>query len=96
MDDYIHLIEEAAKRDHRVIGKQQDLFHFHQLSPGAAFFYPHGTKVYNRLVNFMRNEYRVRGYQEVLSPNMFNLKLWKTSGHYKNYKDNIFLLRVEN
>ena len=62
MDEYIKLIEEAAKRDHRVIGKHQDLFHHHMLSPGSAFFFPHGTKLYNKLMDFMRNEYRVRGY----------------------------------
>jgi len=89
-------MEEAAKRDHRVVGKHQDLFHHHILSPGSTFFFPQGTKIYNKLVDFMRREYRVRGYQEVISPNMFNLKLWKTSGHYKNYKDNIFLFKVEN
>jgi len=68
----------------------------HPLSPGSAFFYPFGTKLYNKLIEFMRNEYRVRGYQEVLSPNIYNLKLWKTSGHYKNYKDNMFVLKIEN
>jgi threonyl-tRNA synthetase len=68
----------------------------HPLSPGCAFFYPKGTFIYNSLTNLIRDQYRVRGYQEVLSPNIFNLKLWKTSGHYLNYKENIFLLRVEN
>lgn len=62
LDEYIHFMEEAAKRDHRVVGKHQDLFHNHHLSPGSAFFYPHGTKIYNKLTDFMRREYRVRGY----------------------------------
>lgn len=52
--------------------------------------------VYNKLIEIIRHEYRVRGYQEVLSPNIFNLKLWKTSGHYSKYKDNLFLMKVEN
>lgn len=89
-------MEEAAKRDHRVVGKHQDLFHFHHLSPGSGFWYPHGAKIYNKLIDLIRTEYRVRGYNEVISPNMYNLKLWKTSGHYKNYKDNIFLFKIEN
>jgi len=55
-------MEEAAKRDHRVVGKHQDLFHHHILSPGSTFFFPQGTKIYNKLVDFMRREYRVRGY----------------------------------
>ena len=82
LDEYIHLREEAQKRDHRLIGKQQDLFHHFEVSPGCAFFYPKGTKIYNKLIEMIREQYRVRGYQEVLSPNVFNLKLWKQSGHY--------------
>ena len=96
LDEYIHLIEEAAKRDHRTIGQQQGLFHMHQLSPGCVFMYPYGNQVYQSLITLIRGEYRVRGYQEVQSPNLFNLKLWKTSGHYMNYKDNIFLMKIEN
>jgi threonyl-tRNA synthetase len=95
LDEYIHFKEEAEKRDHRTVGRQQKLFDSHEVSPGCAFFYPHGTKIYNKLVDFMRDEYRVRGYQEVLSPNIFNLKLWKTSGHYQAYKENIFMWKIE-
>ena len=95
LDDHITIIEEAAKRDHRIIGKQQHLFSHHMLSPGCGFWYPHGAKIYNKLIELIRNEYRVRGYNEVITPNMFNLKLWKTSGHYKNYKDNIYLFKIE-
>lgn len=62
LDEHIHFIEEAAKRDHRVIGQQQNLFHFHQLSPGSGFWYPYGAKIYNKLTNFIRDEYRYRGY----------------------------------
>lgn len=95
LDEHILFIEEAAKRDHRIIGKQQNLFSHHMLSPGCGFWYPHGAKIYNKLVEMIRAEYRCRGYNEVITPNMFNLKLWKTSGHYKNYKDNIYLFKVE-
>lgn len=62
LDEYIHLIEEAAKRDHRHIGQQQELFHMHHLSPGCVFMYPYGNLIYQQLINLVRNEYRVRGY----------------------------------
>jgi threonyl-tRNA synthetase len=96
MKEYIKRKEEEEKRDHRNIGKQQDLFMFHNLSPGSSFLYPNGAHIYNKLVSFIRKEYLIRGFSEVISPNIFNLKLWKTSGHYKNYKDNMFMLKVEN
>ena len=96
MKEYIKRKEEEEKRDHRNIGKQLGLFMFHNLSPGSCFWYQAGAHIYNKLVDFMRNQYKVRGYQEVISPNIFNLKLWKTSGHYKNYKENLFLMKVEN
>merc|ERR1712136_289105 len=69
--------EEAAKRDHRKLGKEQELYFFHELSPGACFFTPHGAHIYNTLVSFLREEYRVRGFQEVISPNVYNVKLGK-------------------
>jgi threonyl-tRNA synthetase len=96
MEEYIKRKEEEEKRDHRNIGKQQDLFMFHQLSPGSTFFYPSGAHIYNKLIDFMRREYTMRGFHEVISPNIFNLKLWKTSGHYKNYKENMFMVKIEN
>ena len=96
MEEYIKRKEEEEKRDHRNIGKQQDLFMFHQMSPGSAFFNPSGAHIYNKLVDFMRREYSMRGFHEVISPNIYNLKLWKTSGHYKNYKENMFMVKIEN
>ncbi|EKM56703.1 uncharacterized protein PHACADRAFT_194288 [Phanerochaete carnosa HHB-10118-sp] len=95
MTEYKHFLEEAAKRDHRKIGKEQELFFFNELSPGSAFFLPHGTRIYNTLVDLMRTEYFKRGYQEVISPNMYNSKLWETSGHSQNYKDGMFTLDIE-
>ena len=62
MDEWVHIQEEAAKRDHRNIGRQQDLFDMHQLSPGCSFFYPKGTYIYNNLMQMIREQYRVRGY----------------------------------
>ena len=96
LKEYVKLLEEIEKRDHRNVGKAQDLFMHHDLSPGSTFFYKHGASIYNRLVQFIRDEYVVRNFNEVISPNMYNIKLWKTSGHYRNYKDNLFLLKVEN
>ncbi|KAG5644667.1 hypothetical protein DXG03_007966 [Asterophora parasitica] len=93
--EYKVFLAEAAKRDHRKIGKEQELFFFHDLSPGSCFFLPHGTRIYNSLVDLMRSEYFKRGYQEVISPNMYNSKLWETSGHWQNYKDDMFILDIE-
>lgn len=87
--------EEAAKRDHRLIGQKQELFFFHDLSPGSCFFLPRGALIYNRLVAFMRSQYRKWGFQEVISPNVYNKDLWETSGHWAHYKDNMFTFNVE-
>lgn len=87
--------EEAAKRDHRKIGREQELFFFHELSPGSCFFQPRGAHIYNTLIEFLRNEYKLRGFQEVVTPNIFNSKLWQTSGHWQHYADNMFSFDVE-
>lgn len=92
---HMKFLKEAAERDHRKIGRDQELFYFNELSPGSAFWLPHGTKIYNALVDLIRNEYRQRGYDEVITPNMYNSKLWETSGHWVNYKDNMFQVEVE-
>ena len=89
------MLEEAAKRDHRKIGQDQELFFFHQLSPGSCFFLPHGMIIYNTLQTFIRDQYWKRGYQEVNSPNMYNSSLWKQSGHWQHYKDDMFTFDVE-
>ncbi len=85
----------AAERDHRKIGTDQELFFFHKLSPGSCFWLPHGTRIYNRLLERIRAEYWKRGYQEVITPNMYNHALWETSGHLANYKENMFSFQVE-
>jgi threonyl-tRNA synthetase len=87
--------ERAKQRDHRNLGTNQELFFFHQLSPGSAFWLPHGARVYNKLMDFIRKEYWKRGYEEVITPNMYNLKLWETSGHAQHYKENMFCFQVE-
>jgi len=71
MKEYIHIQEEIAKRDHRKIGLDQHLFEFNQMSAGSAFFFPNGAKIYDQLQTIMRNEYKLRGYSEVISPNMY-------------------------
>ncbi|WFD34886.1 threonine--tRNA ligase [Malassezia cuniculi] len=95
MTEYKKFLEEAAKRDHRRIGREQELFMFHELSPGSCFWLPHGARIYNRLQEFIKSEYRRRGFDEVISPNMYNSKLWETSGHWANYKDDMFCLPVD-
>ncbi|KAJ8498822.1 hypothetical protein OPV22_009374 [Ensete ventricosum] len=95
LKEYLTLLEEAKKRDHRILGQNQELFFFHPLSPGSCFFLPHGTRIYNKLIEFLRVQYRDRGYQEVLSPNIYNMQLWETSGHAANYKDNMFVFEIE-
>uniref|UniRef100_A0A8C6WY82 threonine--tRNA ligase n=1 Tax=Neogobius melanostomus TaxID=47308 RepID=A0A8C6WY82_9GOBI len=87
--------EEAKNRDHRKIGKDQELFFFHDLSPGSCFFMPRGAYIYNTLMDFIRGEYWQRGFQEVASPNIYNSKLWETSGHWQHYNENMFSFPVE-
>lgn len=87
--------EEAKNRDHRKLGREQDLFFFHDLSPGSCFFLPKGAYIYNTLIQFIRSEYRKRGFQEVVTPNIYNSKLWQTSGHWQHYSENMFSFEVE-
>ncbi|XP_040569229.1 threonine--tRNA ligase 1, cytoplasmic isoform X3 [Lepeophtheirus salmonis] len=87
--------EEAAKRDHRKLGREQDLFFFHELSPGSCFFQPKGAHIYNKLIDFIKEEYWERGFKEVISPNIYNANLWKTSGHWDHYAENMFRFEIE-
>lgn len=95
LKEYKHLMEEAAKRDHRVIGVKQELIMFNTLSPGCPFFLPHGQRIFNTLQEFMRKQYWKYGYTEVQTPNMFDFDLWRQSGHAANYKENMYSLDVE-
>lgn len=88
-------LEAAKKNDHRHIGTEQELFFFHELSPGSAFWTPAGTRIYTTLMTMIRDEYRARGFREVITPNVFNLDLWHTSGHAKHYLENMFTFKVE-
>lgn len=95
MAEWKKRVEEAEKRNHRRIGQAQELFFMDPVTPGCVFMLPHGTRVYNRLQDFIRAEYRKRGFDEVVSPNIFNVNLWKTSGHWDHYKDNMFSFQCE-
>lgn len=94
LQKYKENIELSKQRNHRNLGKSLDLFLFHEYSPGSSFFLPKGTYIYNKLINLIKNEYKKRGFLEVITPNIFSTKIWKTSGHLENYKENIFM--VEN
>uniref|UniRef100_A0A8D1VF23 threonine--tRNA ligase n=1 Tax=Sus scrofa TaxID=9823 RepID=A0A8D1VF23_PIG len=95
MTDWEKLQEEAKTRDHRKIGKEQELFFFHDLSPGSCFFLPRGAFIYNALMDFIREEYHQRSFTEVLSPNMYSSKLWEASGHWQHYRENMFTFDVD-
>jgi len=92
LDQYVTRMEEARKRDHRKLGKELDLFHFHQFAPGSAFWTPKGTTLYNTLATFMRRLTSETGYVEIKTPLLFNKGLWEISGHWGKYKENMFLV----
>ncbi|MCA9497280.1 MAG: threonine--tRNA ligase [Nanoarchaeota archaeon] len=95
MDEYFEMLEEAKKRDHRLIGKHLGLFMNHEYAPGMTFFLAKGYTMYRELQNFIRGQYEKYNYKEVMTPNMFNKKLWEISGHWEHYKDDMFILDVE-
>lgn len=95
MKEWKHFQEEAAKRDHRKIGRDQELFFFHDVSPGSCFFQPNGAFIYNTLVDFIKAEYKKRGFKEVITPNIYSTRLWETSGHWQHYSTNMFGFEVE-
>ncbi len=95
LDAYLKKLEEARQRDHRRLGQQLDLFSLHPISPGSPFFHPKGAIVYNLLVQFIRALYRRYGYTEVITPLIFKTELWKTSGHYDAFRDDMFLMQVD-
>lgn len=96
LEEHLKLLEEAKKRDHRRLGKDLGLFYFSQLTPGAPFFTGKGSIIYNELVSYIRELYRKYSYQEVITPQLFDVELFKTSGHMDNYADNMFFTEVEN
>lgn len=95
LEDYLHRIEEAKKRDHRILGKQLNLFSFHNEAPANAFFHPNGAKLYNHLISYMRRSNLKAGFDEVGTPLVMNVGLWHTSGHYDNYRENMYFTKVD-
>ena len=95
LDEYINRLEEAKKRDHRKIGKEMDLFMLTEEGPGFPFFMPKGMIIRNELENFWRQEHRKRGYQEIKTPLILNEELWRTSGHWDHYKDNMYFTKID-
>ncbi|MAF91106.1 MAG: threonine--tRNA ligase [Bdellovibrionaceae bacterium] len=95
LKQYLLNLEEAKKRDHRKLGKELKLFTFNQLSPGAPFFSPRGAKVYNLLQELMRDKYEDYGYEEVITPQIFDVDLYHQSGHYDNYQENMYFTKID-
>jgi len=95
LDAYIARLEEAKKRDHRKIGKEMDLFAIFEEGPGFPFFMPKGMIIRNELENFWREEHRKRGYEEIKTPLILNEQLWRTSGHWDHYKDNMYFTKID-
>lgn len=91
LEEHLKLLEEAKERDHRKLGKELELFMFHEYAPAMPFLLPRGAFVYNRLVSFMRDLYVKYGYEEVITPQIFDKKLFLTSGHLPNYRENMYL-----
>jgi len=90
LNAYFARLEEIKKRDHRRLGRDLDLFSFHPEAPASPFFHPRGAIIYNALIDLMREKYRDYGYDEVITPQVFDVSLWKRSGHYDNYRDDMF------
>lgn len=95
LDSYLKMLEESKKRDHRVLGEKLGLIMFTEYSPGAPMFLPKGAIIYNELLKLLREEYKKRGYQEVITPLLYEKGLWETSGHWEFYKDNMFSMESE-
>ncbi|MDA2627091.1 threonine--tRNA ligase [Bacillus cereus] len=96
LDEHIHLLEEAKKRDHRKVGKELELFMFSEEAPGMPFFLPKGMTIRNELENFARELQLQQDYDEVRTPLMMNNRLWEQSGHWDHYKDNMYFTKVDN
>ena len=95
LDEHLRLLEEARRRDHRKLGRELGLFSFHPEAPASPFFHPRGAAVYNQLVAHVRGLYREYGYSEVITPQIFDAALWKRSGHYAHYRDNMYFTEVD-
>ena len=95
-DAYLHMLEEAEKRDHRRLGRHLDLFHFQDEAPGLVFWHPKGWSIWQEVEQYMRRVYQQEGYLEVKAPQILDRGLWEKSGHWDNYKENMFTTESEN
>ncbi len=95
LKSYLHRIEEAKKRDHRKLGKELDLFSFHEEAPGMPFYHPKGTALFNLLQAYIRSECENRGYEELRTPTVLSDELWVRSGHYENFKENMYFTELD-
>ncbi|NDZ12087.1 threonine--tRNA ligase [Variovorax sp. WS11] len=95
LDDYIRRIEEAEKRDHRRLGKELDLFHIDEVAPGVVFWHPKGWAIWQQVEQYMRKVYRDTDYQEVKGPQILDKSLWEKTGHWQNYRENMFTTESE-
>ena len=96
LDAYLHMLDEAEKRDHRKLGKQLDYFHMQDEAPGMVFWHPRGWSIWQEVEQYMRNMFRNYGYQEVRTPTVMDKSLWEKSGHWQNYRENMFTTSSEN
>ncbi|WP_103172784.1 threonine--tRNA ligase [Paracoccus sp. SY] len=92
---HMTMLEEAAKRDHRKLGREMDLFHMQEEAPGQVFWHPNGWSIYTTLQDYMRRKQRADGYVEVNTPQVVSRKLWEESGHWDNYQENMFIVEVD-
>jgi threonyl-tRNA synthetase len=90
LDEYLHRLDEAEKRDHRKLGKEMDLFHFREESPGAVFWHEKGWSLFQRLVEYMRMKQRLAGYKEINTPELLDKSLWEKSGHWEKFGEHMF------
>ena len=95
LNAYLHMLEEAEKRDHRKLGREMGLFHFEEVAPGSVFWHPRGWHMFQELISYMRKQQEAAGYVEVNSPDIMDRALWETSGHWQNYRANMFLTKTE-
>ena len=95
-DQYLTMLEEAEKRDHRKLGRELDLFHFQDEAPGLIFWHPKGWKIWQQVEQYMRSVYSDNGYEEIKAPQILDISLWKKTGHWDNYQDNMFTTESEN
>ena len=92
---YLTMLEEAARRDHRRIGRKMELFHFQEEAPGMVFWHPNGWSIYRAMEDYMRRRLTQAGYREIKTPQVVDRKLWEASGHWENYRENMFIAEVE-